>query len=95
MRRSEWNATSQASSLRARERFKFGELALRGRPAQAREPTQELQHLGGIARHLGGQRVLREAGEAGELRGLVPQREDFLDQRRVVPLRADPARRRA
>ena len=73
--------------LRARKRLELRELTLGGRPAQARQPPQELQHLGGIARHLGGQRIVREAGESRELRGLVPQRQDFLDQRAVVPLR--------
>ena len=71
----------------AGEGFELGELTLRGGPAQAREAPQELEHLAGIARHLGGERILGEAAESGELGCLMAQRENFLDQRRVVPVR--------
>ena len=54
--------------------------------AQASELSQELEDFVRIPRHLGGERVLGEVREPGQVRGLVPQREDLGHQRCVVPL---------
>jgi hypothetical protein len=66
--------------------LEFGELALGGRAAHAGELLQEIDDLRRIARHLGGQRVLREVREAHQVRRFVAQREDLGHQRPVVPL---------
>ncbi len=79
------NSRSSASSRAATG------LGARGQIAQKRE------HALGRAGHLGRQRFLGRIGEAEQARGLVAQREDFLDARGVVESarHADPDPRRA
>jgi len=67
------------------ERLQFRELARGGRAAHACQLAKEAEHLGGLMRHLGRQRVLGEIGETDQTRGLVAQREDLRHQRCVVP----------
>ena len=55
-------------------------------PGAGRQIVEEAQHLGRFIRHLGGQRVVGIGGKTQQLRQFMTQRDDFVHQRRVVPL---------
>ncbi len=71
--------------LHAGEFCQLCQFALRRGSRRGAQLIQQLAHVGGVACHAGGERQFGETGEIQQPRRFVPQSQDLLHERPVVP----------